>query len=368
MSNIFGTLLSILEFILAFGVLVFLHEFGHYIMSKLFGIQVEEFGFGFPPRLVKLFRFRETDFTLNWIPFGAFVRPKGENDPSVPGGLASASPWARLAVLSAGSLMNLITGVVLFAIFFARVGVPEADTTRVIIMGVSENTPAEAAGIRVDDIVASVNGEPINSTDELSTIVRANLGQQIAIELNRGGQMVQVTAVPRSDPPAGQGALGITMSNPVLYRPTSLPDAVSNAGRVTYEQGRQLISLPGRLIRGQVSPEEGRIVGPKGIFDIYQSAREQDEEELAAPQPKQTAGMNTFLLIATLSVALGYTNLLPIPALDGGRILFVLPELLFRRRVPAQYENMIHLIGFALLIVLMIVVTSQDFINPISVP
>ena len=368
MSDIFGTLWTIVEFILAFGVLVFLHEFGHYIMSKLFGIQVEEFGFGFPPRLVKLFNFRETEFTLNWIPFGAFVRPKGENDPAVPGGLASASPWARLAVLSAGSLMNLVTGIALFFIFFARVGVPEADPTRVIIQGVSENSPAEAAGIQVNDIVVSFNGEPVNSMDELASLVRANWGQPVAIELDRGGQTVQVGAVLRANPTKDKGALGILYTNPILYRPTNLSGAFGNAVRVTYEQGRQLISLPGRLLRGEVSAEEGRVVGPKGIFDIYQSARERDEEELSAPQPKPAAGQNTFLLIATLSVALGYTNLLPIPALDGGRILFVLPEILIRRRVPAQYENMIHLIGFALLIVLMIVVTGQDIINPVDVP
>ncbi len=368
MSEIFGTFWDIVRFILAFGALVFLHEFGHYIMSKLFGVEVEEFGFGFPPRLVKLFKFRETEFTLNWIPFGAFVRPKGENDPAVPGGLASASPWARLAVLAAGSLMNLVIGAVMFFIFFARVGVPEADLTRVAIQGVTKDSPAEAAGLQVDDIVVSINGEPVNSMEELSTLVRANLGQAIAIELDRGGQSVQVTAVPRANPPTGQGALGILYSNAVVYRPTDLSGAFNNALRVTYNQGYQLITLPGRLIRREIAPEEGRLLGPKGIFDIFQAATERDEEELSAPQPKPAAGQNTFLLIATLSVALGYTNLLPIPALDGGRILFVLPELLLRRRVPAQYENMIHLIGFALLIIVMIVVTGQDIINPVQLP
>ncbi len=102
MSGLINSVLEIVIFVLTFGLLIFLHEFGHYILSKLFNIEVEEFGFGFPPRLVKLFQFRETAFTLNWIPFGAFVRPKGENDPSVPGGLAAANPWARLAVLLGG--------------------------------------------------------------------------------------------------------------------------------------------------------------------------------------------------------------------------------------------------------------------------
>ncbi|HOD05757.1 MAG TPA: site-2 protease family protein, partial [Anaerolineaceae bacterium] len=108
------SLLRILEFILALGVLVFLHELGHFLVSRFFKIEIEEFGFGFPPRMVKLFKLGGTDFTINWIPFGAFVRPKGENDPEVSGGLASANPWVRLAVLLGGPVMNLLTGVILF--------------------------------------------------------------------------------------------------------------------------------------------------------------------------------------------------------------------------------------------------------------
>jgi regulator of sigma E protease len=364
MDAILSTLLRILEFVIAFGLLVFVHEFGHYIMSKLFGVEVEEFGFGFPPRLVRLFKFRETEFTLNWIPFGAFVRPKGENDPSVPGGLAAANPWARLAVLFGGSLMNLIVGILLFSLLFARVGAP--DTTRVLIVGVNDGSPAAAAGFKMDDIVASVNGEPINSTEELSSVVRANLGKELQINLLRGTETVTVSAVPREKPPEGQGALGITMSNPV--RQINWLQAIPYAGRMTFEQGRQLLALPGQLLAGKVSAEETRFVGPKGIYDIYQAARERDAEDASTTPAEGPIGLNTLGLLATLSVALGFTNLLPIPALDGGRILFVLPEILFRRRIPAQYENMIHLVGFALLIILMIYVTTQDFINPVVIP
>lgn len=365
MDAILGTLLRILEFVVAFGFLVFLHELGHYLMAKLFNIKVEEFGFGFPPRLIKLFQFRETEVTLNWIPFGAFVRPKGENDPSIPGGLAAASPWARLGVLFGGPLMNLLTGILLFSLLFTQLGAPVLN--QVLIVGVNEGSPAAAAGIRVDDIVIEINGEPVDSTEELSQIVRSNLGKTVTIVLQRSGQRVEVSAVPRENPPEGQGALGIVMSNPV--RPMSWFESLPYAARVTYQQGRQLISLPVLLLRGQVSPEESRLVGPKGIYDIYQIARTQDEEQVNAGEQKEgLLGLNTLGFLATISIALGFTNLLPIPALDGGRILFVLPEILFRRRVPAQYENMIHLIGFTLLILLMIYVTTQDFINPVVLP
>ena len=365
MDAVLDTLVRIAEFIIAFGLLVFLHEFGHYIMAKLFNIEVEEFGFGFPPRMLRLFKFRETEFTLNWIPFGAFVRPKGENDPNVPGGLASASPWARLAVLGGGSLMNLATGVLLFGLVFNQVGV--ANRQVVLISDVAENTPASQAGIQPNDEVLTANGVRIDSMDRLRQVVDQNLGKEIPITLKRGNETIETSATPRANPPAGQGALGIVMSNPV--RQVSWLEAIPQAVSTTIDQGRQLITLPVMLIRGQLSAEEGRLVGPKGIYDIYQEARSRDQEGANIPAAEQPSPwLNRLGLLATLSVALGYTNLLPIPALDGGRILFVLPEILLRRRVPAQYENMIHLIGFAALILLMIYITTQDIINPIQLP
>ncbi len=365
MNGILGTLLNIVEFVIAFGVLIFLHEFGHYIVSKFFGIEVEEFGFGFPPRLVKLFQFQETEFTLNWIPFGAFVRPKGENDPSVPGGLASANPWARLAVLFGGPFMNLLTGIILFSLVFTQLGAP--DINKVLIVGVNKNSPAEAAGLKPNDIVSAINGQAVTSTQQLSDLVHQNLGNTISISLQRDGKDIVVQTTPRVNPPAGEGALGITMSNPVhqINWLQSLP----YASQIAFDQGRQLITLPVMLLRGQVSPQEGRLVGPKGIYDIYQAARSRDQQEATATQtPPPPVGLNTLSFLATISIALGFTNLLPIPALDGGRILFVLPEIFLRRRVPAQYENMIHLIGFTALILLMIYITTQDIIHPVVMP
>ena len=365
MNAILSTLVRILEFVVAFGLLVFLHELGHYLMSKVFNIEVEEFGFGFPPRLVKLFQFRETEFTLNWIPFGAFVRPKGENDPTVPGGLAAASPWARLAVLFGGPAMNLITGIFLFSLVFTQVGAPELN--KVLIMEVSQDSPAQIAGVKANDVVVKINDTPVESTQQLSSVVRQELGKEITITVNRNGQLLDLRAVPRENPPEGQGALGITMSNPV--HKISWLQSLPYSAQITYEQGRQLLTLPFMMMRGQVSPDESRLVGPKGIYDIYSAARTRDQADATATQqPEPAVGLNTLAFLATISIALGFTNLLPIPALDGGRILFVLPEILLRRRIPAQYENMIHLIGFAALILLMIYVTTQDIFNPVVIP
>jgi regulator of sigma E protease len=364
MSAATNLIINIVEFVLALGVLAFLHELGHFVISKLCKIDVEEFGFGFPPRLVKLFTLGGTDFTLNWIPFGAFVRPKGENDPEVPGGLASANPWARLAVLFGGPVMNLLTGVLLFTMVFTRTGAPDTKTVQVI--EATAGSPAATAGLAAGDVITAIDGSPITSTQMLSNLVHDKLGQQITLTYQRNNQTHQVTLVPRTQPPAGQGPLGITMSNPIV--PITWYQAVPFAAYFTYEQAHQLILLPGRLIQGQVSPQQSRLVGPVGMFDIYAQARTRDEQSSTAAGGAQPPAVNTLFLIATISVALGLTNLLPIPALDGGRIIFVLPEILIHKRVPPQYENMVHLIGFAALILIMVYVTTQDIMNPIVLP
>src|SRR5512132_2450750 len=159
------TILIWLVFILAFGGMVIIHEFGHFIVARLCKIEVEEFGIGLPtPGAITLFTWQGTRFTLNWLPLGGFVRPKGENDPNVPGGLAAASPWKRLAVLFAGPMMNLLAAVLIYSIIFSRVGV--RDASRVLVASVTPDGPAAQAGFKADDIFVSGNGQPIHSYED----------------------------------------------------------------------------------------------------------------------------------------------------------------------------------------------------------
>ena len=132
----------LLQLVAGLFILIFIHELGHFIAAKLVGIEIEEFGIGFPPRIMELFEFWGTKFTLNWIPLGGFVRPKGENDPEIEGGLAAANPFARLFVLLSGPAMNLFAGVIIFAIIIARMGEPVFD--QVVILEVKSGSPAEA--------------------------------------------------------------------------------------------------------------------------------------------------------------------------------------------------------------------------------
>ena len=357
-----NTALSLVEFLLALSVLLLMHELGHYLVGKLFGIQAEEFGFGYPPKLVKLFSLGGTDFTLNLIPFGAFVRFKGENDPDEPGGLSSANKWKRLGTLLAGSAMNLLTGVVLFSYIISQTGMPQADIVQIGL--VEPGSPAFEAGILEGDTIQSINGSPIENMLTVSEVTHQNLGKSVELQLLRGGDLVSVTLIPRVDPPEGQGAMGIVMQNPI--KKVGFFSAIPTSIRIGYEQFRQLLSVPGMLIRGEIQGQDARLLSPKGIFDVYSQVRE-GERPLEQGQPG-LAFLNIAWFFAIISFSLGFTNLLPIPALDGGRIFFLLPELFTGKRVPARYENMVHFIGYTALLMLMGYVFYQDFVNPIVLP
>jgi len=338
-------LTQLLQFIGGLAILIIIHESGHYLAARLVKVEVEEFGIGFPPRILKLFDAGGTQFTLNWIPLGGFVRLKGENDPNVPGGLAAANPWARLVVLFAGPVMNLALGVVLAIILFYNLGEPVLN--KVQVQSISPGSPAEQAGLQVGDLLVKIDGQPVTGVDQLQKLIYARLGTPTQITYLRGNQTAEVTLTPRNPPPE-DGAIGIIMGYPT--QPTTWAKAIPTGIAASYDYVKSVLLLPVRIMQGQVSPQEGRPVGYKGMFDIYQQIR---------------APLWFFMVI---SMSLGIFNLFPIPALDGGRILFTLPEILFRRRIPPKYENAIHLVGFTMLLLLLIYINLQDFLNPVQLP
>ncbi len=362
MAGTTNLILSIVEFVLALGFLAFLHELGHFLTTRMFHVEVEEFGFGYPPRALKLFNWGTTEVTLNWIPFGAFVRPKGENDPDVPGGLGSAPAWKRLIVMLGGPVFNLVTGILLFILVFTQSGAP--DTSRVLINSVSADSPDALVGFQVGDVVVKVNGQDVASTDAVSAAIKASAGKDTVITISRNGQTSELTVVPRATPPTGQGPLGVTLGNPFV--PITIGQAIPMSFQVTGQYVSTLLSLPGRLIAGTITPDQSRVVGPVGMFDIFNAERTRDIQTAATPAAGPA--VNVLYFLAIISVALGFTNLLPLPALDGGRILFLIPELLFHKRVPPRFENMVHAVGMLALIMLLVLVTAQDIINPITLP
>lgn len=365
--------MTLLIVVIVFGGMVFLHEFGHFLAARLFKIEVEEFGFGFPPKVATLFKWQGTEFTLNALPIGGFVRPKGENDPNVPGGLAAANPWKRLGVLFAGPLMNLVTAIVVTSVIIALTGVGVPG--KVLIENVSENSPAQQAGIQANDVLAAVAGTPVSTLDEAKALIRASIDKPLEMTLERGGKQIIVSATPLSSRPAEQGALGVGLSYP--RRSATIGEVIGGGFVYTGIQAVGILYIPIGLVQGAIAPGEARLIGLKGIYDIFGQAVERDTQSRQVPsaspttpgEPQAAAKPTNYILslIAMLSVSLAVFNLLPIPALDGGRILFTLPEILFRRRIPYKLENVINGVAFLLLIALMIFINAMDFINPSNI-
>ncbi len=357
-----STIWTILQFVFFFGFLVFIHEFGHMLVSKALGIEVEEFGFGYPPRLAKLFTWKGTEFTLNWIPFGGFVRPKGETEAGEPGGLLAAPKWKRFLVLVAGATMNFIFGILLLIVMFSVAG--GQDTSKVMVAEVAPNSPAQVAGLASGDVITRVGDYDIASFDDMSTATNQYLDQTVALSYLRDGVSQTVDLVPRSDPPENQGAIGVTITYPVISLPFG--QSVVQAFETFWLQVKTTAMIPVNLIRGAISSEEARIVGIKGIYDIFNSAAQMDQTSAVTA----ASGFPIYRLsiISMISIAIGITNLLPIPALDGGQILFLVIEAITRKRIPDNVALMINNVFFYTLILLMVFITIQDFRNPVLGP
>lgn len=346
---------DLLIFILVIGVLLLGHELGHFLAAKVSGVRVEEFGIGFPPKLAVLFHWRGTRVTLNAIPLGGFVRPVGEDDPTVPGGLAAASKRVRAFVISAGPLANVLLAVVAFTAAY-RFAAP--DLERVLITRVAEDSPARSAGIQPGDIVLAVDDVPVQGFESMQKAITARLGTETALQLQRNGQTLTLSLIPRANPPEGEGPIGVTLGNPT--RRVGWGEAFSLGISSFRLQLGEMILLPSRLIRGEVAPEAARVTGLKGIYDMMAWAGEIDRN---AQRPFLTLN-----LVGIISAGFAFANLLPIPALDGGRLMFVVFEMIFRRRLMPRYEGLAHAVGFVLLLALMIYVNLQDFIHPITLP
>lgn len=298
-------------------------------------------------------------FSLNILPLGGFVRMKGETDPDDPGGLHAASPWARLAIYFAGPLMNLLVGVLLYTFMFTQTGIP--DFTKVLVVGISPDSPAEQVGMLEGDIISLAAGQAIDSTDTLRDTIYANLGEEIIIAVERGEEQFEFSLVPRENPPEGEGAIGIIMSNPVQN--VGWLSAIPLGTQATFQHSLLLATLPAQVMRGSIDPSLARPIGYKGMYDLYQNVSEMESPIPASP-------VNLFILqfFASVTISLGALNLLPIPGLDGGRIIFTLPEIIIRRRIPVEWQNMINFISITALIALFIYINMLDFTNPVQIP
>jgi regulator of sigma E protease len=349
------TLELLIEFAVGIILLIFIHEFGHFVACKLLGIEVEEFGFGLPPRALTLFEAGGTKFTLNWLPLGGFVRPKGETDPEIKGGMAAASPLKRIVMFMAGPIMNLMLAVVVFFFIFAIIGsIP--DRNKVILADIVPDSAAATAGLHAGDILVSVGGVDIHSLDTVKSVIQANPGKALDFVYVRNGVTHSVSITPRATP-GSSPVVGIYMSNPM--KSFTILGAIPESFNTLVDYVKQLYALVGQIIQGQSNSAEGRVTGIVGMFSMYKFVRETP----STPGIPNIA--NVLLFFASISISLGILNLFPIPPLDGGKIVFALPELIIHRRIPVKYEVWISSIAFLILIILMIYINAQDIIHPI---
>lgn len=365
-------MLTAIIFIIILGVLVFVHEFGHFITARRNGVKAEEFGFGFPPRIVGFVRdekskkfktiwgsrdveSKTTIYSINWIPIGGFVRIKGEDGTGKkdPDSFAAKKAWPRVKILAAGVIMNFLLAWVILTILFmvgAPQEVPENTPGSVVqIASVSPNSPAQAMGLVAGDKVVKVcqdaNAcETITTVTQFIGLIEENKGKEITIGVNRGGAVMYLKGVPRVNPPVGQGSLGIQPVQTAVVR-FSIWDSAKNAVVIIFNFVVLILGFLKNLIVGKASMAD--VSGPVGIYKYTGQVARQGFSDILS-------------LMAVLSINLGIINILPIPALDGGRILFILIEKIKGSPVDQKTEQAFHTIFFILLLALMAFITARE--------
>ena len=359
------TLIIVLASFLA---LIILHELGHYLFAKKFGVKVEEFGIGLPPRLIGK-KFGETIYSINLLPVGAFVRLEGE-EKVVPGPRSfSAKPiWQRMVIVAAGVVAFWLVAVLIFTGLGMTSGIPTGigdeetqgiTNPKVQILAVAKDSPANQAGIELGDNILKMeernSGVFIEPTKvgEIQSFTDSIKGEEIILTFQRGAEIQQVTLTPRIDPPSGEGAMGVALVRTAFVKYTwwEAPfQAVLRTGKLTFEIVKNLAGLVINLVSGKGVPAGVEFMGPVGIVHLLTSSL--------------SLGIAHFLsFFAVLAVYLAIFNALPIPVVDGGKLLFLGIEAIRKKPVSEVWERRVGAVVFALLITMMIWVTIKDVIR-----
>ena len=345
-------IIAVIAFIGILAVLIIVHELGHFITAKASRVKVEEFGLGFPPRLLSIKR-GETRYSLNAIPLGGFIKMAGEEDPKVIGSLASKSIGTRLLILSAGSLMNALLPLLLLSIAFM---VPhDMLTGQVAVEEVAPSSPAASAGIESGDVILSINEKPVHNINDLQRNIYLNLGKEITLLIKHSDSTTEdIRVIPRWTPPRGEGAIGVAVR---LLNPTVISQHYPFWKAIPMGVGgciEAFVIFKNGILSMIIGAAPVAVAGPVGIAHVT--------AEVAK------AGISPLLeLAAFLSINLALINIFPLPALDGGRIVFVLLEWVRRgKRISPKTENLVHLIGFSMLMAAILIITYQDIIRIIS--
>lgn len=344
---------SILVFLLVLSILVVVHELGHFIVARKMGILVEEFGFGLPPRIFSK-KIGETTYSINLLPFGGFVRLHGETTEdgvTFPRrAFLNKSKKVRASVVVAGVIMNFILGVVAFAIVYSFLGIPR-ETNQVKVVEIATGSPAQSAGIIVGDTVKSVDKKEVTTVDAFVSLIEEKKGKRTTVELLRDSQTKNITIIPRESPPENEGPLGVVITTTEIYFPPYWQRPFVGV----YYGFNEALLWGGRIVGGfvkifkdlfvGVAPKD--IAGPVGIFAITTQAAKGGILELIS-------------FIGILSVNLAILNIIPFPALDGGRLAFIGIETFLGRKVMPRIEAIVHTVGMVILLLALLAITAHD--------
>ncbi len=377
---------SAIFFLLILSVVVLIHEAGHYFVAKKLGIKVEEFGFGFPPKIFSK-KWGETLYSINLLPLGGFVKLYGED--AAGGGKVSTTvkkshisdlkraffarpAWQRASVIVAGVVMNMLLSFVIFYVFLFASGFKsklpliiennfafsnQTVSESVYAGAVEKDSPAGKSGIKVADKFLSVDGIKVVDDESFRSEINKNRGKEVAISLDRNGEEKNIILTPRVNPPKGQGAIGVGLfgySEVLVSYDTPVQKVFSG---ITYPINLLIYNLRGiahivgsSVEQKSIAPVEENVSGPLGIFVIVGTVI------ASSPNVGQTL-LQALNIIGLISISLAFFNVLPIPALDGGRLFFVLIEMFTGKKISPHREAIINNIAFILLLGMVILIS-----------
>lgn len=368
--------LTIITFILVLSLLVFVHELGHFWVARKFGVKAEEFGFGFPPRVFGFYKSKDggwkriggnkevtdasdTIYSINWIPLGGFVKIKGEDGESTkdPDSFASKKIWQRAAILLAGVTMNIVLAGVLI-IFGFMLGLPQVlegvgsnaivSNQQIQIVNVNTDSPAQKAGLEIGDVIVSINENLFTDGEELQKYVSAHGDEKLAYVIKRGDEELKLDIETNYAHNNEVKGIGISITNTGIVRYPFF-SAIWEGIKATAYLFWAIISAFYLLIKGLVIGQgmSAEVAGPVGIATL-------------TGQVARLGFVYLLQFTAMLSINLAIINALPFPALDGGRLLFLLIEKIKGSPVKQEFEAIVHNVGFIVLMLLVLVVTYKD--------
>ncbi|MDP3015131.1 MAG: RIP metalloprotease RseP [bacterium] len=332
-------LIGIIFVIIFLSILILVHEFGHFWVAKKFGLLVEEFGIGLPPKIWSK-KIGETVYSVNALPLGGFVKIFGENadQRGLKRSFTDLKIWKRSVIIAAGVLMNFLLGWLVISIIFS-IGIPQT----VLITEVQSDSPAAGIGLQIGDKIIG-----FSNVEKFINFIDAGRGQEIVLKIERNGEIKEFKTIPRINPPSGEGALGVGLIEAGLPKQNLLAsfwEGLKTSVETVKMIFIALFNLIAKAFVGKASLEQ--IAGPIGIVKVTAQA--------------STLGFVYLLqLLALISLNLAVINLLPFPALDGGRLLFLLIEKIKGEPLPEKFEKYANAVGMALLLLLMIIITIKD--------